>query len=265
MIRLAHLSDMHLVDDPDGLVSGYDSTANLEAVIDAFAEPPDVAVVTGDITEAAEPGAYETARTTLRRLTGEVHYVPGNHDDPGAMRNILDAGHDLRMVELSPRWTMALVSSAWEGHGEGRVEPATLAQLADEVAAAGATNVLVCMHHPPLSTCDYAYCRIDNRAEVMTALTRMPGVRAVLSGHLHRRFDREHRGLRLLGAPSTCRQLKHRRTPGHFTSTQAPPAAALVELHDDGTIVNKTVVANRRQPGPYRRFLSQTLRPLASR
>jgi 3',5'-cyclic-AMP phosphodiesterase len=264
VIRLAHLSDTHLVADADGFVGGYESAANLESVVEAFPTRPDVAVVTGDVAEDGSAGAYRTARSITSRLAGEVHYVGGNHDDPAAMGAVLDAGDDLRVVELSPNWRMALVSSAWEDHGEGRVKPDTLVGL-DDALATTSKNVLVCLHHPPLSTCGYAYCRIDNEREVRSLLTERPQVRAALSGHLHRRFDVLHDGVRFIGAPSTCRQLRHGGTQAHFMSTPAPPAAGLLELHDDGTIVNHHVSTGRRQHGAYWRLLSKPFRRLTRR
>jgi Icc protein len=264
VIRLAHLSDTHLVADPAGLVAGYDSRANLEAVLEAFPARPDVAVVTGDVAEDGSADAYHGARDVISCLTDEVHYVSGNHDDPSTMKAVLDAGDELRVVPLSPQWSVALLSSTWPGHGAGCVDPDTLERLRDALARA-TTNVLVCVHHPPLSTCGYPYCRTENSSEVMQVLTTSPQIRGVLSGHLHRRFDVPYRGIRFLGAPSTCRQLKHWRTPTHFASTPAPPAASLLQLHDDGSVVNRYVFADRRQPRAYRRLLSQTWQQLASR
>jgi Icc protein len=256
VIRLAHLSDTHLVADPGGLVSGHDSAANLVSVVDAFPSRPDVVVVTGDVSEDGAPDAYRAARAITAQLAREVHYVAGNHDDRANMSAVLDSATAFRMVDLSRNWTMALVSSQWEGNGAGRVEAATLARLDDALAAA-TTNVVVCLHHPPRSTCSYPYCGIDNGPEVLGVLTARPRVRAVLSGHLHRRFDTTYDGIRFIGAPSTLRQLKHAGSQAHFIATPGPPAAGLIELHDDGAIVNHHVSTGRRQPGAYWRRIWQ--------
>ncbi len=264
MIRLAHLSDSHLVADRAGLVNGYDSAANLEALLHTFPARPDVAVLTGDVSEDGSAGAYRNAKVLLSSFAPEVHYVSGNHDDPAAMVEVLGEGDQLRLVELSPRWTMALVSSAWQGHGEGRVEHDTLVSL-DEALTRSRGNVLVCLHHPPLSTCSYGYCRLDNDAEVLSLLRARPQVRGVLSGHLHRAFDILHDGIRFLGAPSTCRQLRHAGLQPHFIATPAPPAASLLDLHDDGRIVNHHISTGRRQPGAYWRRLSRAFKARAGR
>ena len=46
------------------------------------------------------------------------------------------------------------------------------------------------------------FSAIVNAAETLSVLHRHPGVRAVLSGHLHRAFDNTRDGIRFLGAPS---------------------------------------------------------------
>ena len=112
----------------------------------------------------------------------------------------------------------------------------------DEALAETRQHVVVCMHHPPVSTCSDPYCGIVNAAETLTVLHRHDHVRAVLSGHLHRAFDNTRDGIRFLGAPSTCRQLTHGGEP-HFAPTSAPPAARLFDLHGNGAITYRTVSA----------------------
>jgi Icc protein len=241
-IRLAHLSDTHLAGEAEILPFGRDSAATLSAVIEAYAARPDVAVITGDLAEDPSREAYRKVRALASPLADELHVVAGNHDDRVTIDEVLGAGDDLRVVPLSPHWTMVLVNSQWAGHDAGRIESETLAAL-DEALARTRQHVVVCMHHPPASTCANPYCRIVNAGEVLDVLSRSSRPRAVLSGHLHRSFDNTHGGIRFLGAPSTCRQLTHGGNP-HFGLTSAPPAARLIELHADGGITYETVSAH---------------------
>jgi Icc protein len=240
-IRLAHLSDTHLVGETGVLPFDRDSAATLSAVIEEYPARPDVAVITGDLAEDPSREAYRKVRALASPLADELHVVAGNHDDRVTIDEVLGAGDDLRVVPLSPRWTMLLVNSQWLGHDAGRIDAETLAAL-DESLARTRQHVVVGMHHPPASTCDNPYCRIVNAAETLNVLSRYPRVRAVLSGHLHRSFDTTYGGIRFLGAPSTCRQLTHGGDP-HFALTSAPPAARLIELHGDGGITCETVSA----------------------
>jgi 3',5'-cyclic-AMP phosphodiesterase len=249
VIRLAQLSDMHLVGEAAPHPFGQDTAASLAAVIDELSTRPDVAVMTGDLTDDGSLEAYHRVRAHTAGLADEVHAVPGNHDDPANMYEVLGGGRDdVRLVSLSRRWTMLLVNSQWLGHDAGRIAPETLDAI-DEALARASQHVIACMHHPPASTCNDPYCGIVNGAQTLSVLRRHRQLRAVLSGHLHRAFDDTHAGIRFLGAPSTCCQLTHGGVP-HFAPTSAPPAARLVDLHSDGAVTYQSVSARYTHAGP---------------
>lgn len=236
-----------MVGEPGALAFGRDSAASLAAVVDAFQERPDVVVMTGDLADDGNVEAYRRVLALTSGMADELHAVAGNHDDRAGMDEVFGAGSDVRVVPLSPRWTMLLVNSQWLGHGAGRIDPGALYAL-DEALAATTQHVVVCMHHPPASTCNGPYCGIVNAAETMSVFHRHQHVRAVLSGHLHRAFDNTHDGIRFLGAPSTCCQLTHGGEP-HFAPTSAPPAARLIDLHGDGAVTYRNVSARYEHAG----------------
>jgi len=240
-IQLAQLSDMHLVGESAPLPFGQDTAASLAAVVDELQTRPDVVVMSGDLADDGRIEAYLRLRSLTADLADEIHVVPGNHDDPAAMYEVFGGSDDVRLVRLSRRWTMLLVNSQWVGHGAGRLTPETL-DAVDEALAKTKRHVVACMHHPPASTCDDPYCGIVNAAETLAVLSHHKHLRAVLSGHLHRAFDNTHAGIRFLGAPSTGTQLTHGGVP-HFAPTSAPPAARLIELHNDGAVTYQNVAA----------------------
>jgi hypothetical protein len=83
---------------------------------------------------------------------------------------------------------------------------------------------------------------------VLDLLARAGNVRAVLSGHLHRRFRTTRAGIEMFGAPSTVVQLDHADDEEHFHRQSRPPAAQLLELGDDGTIRVELVEARVLAP-----------------
>jgi Icc protein len=246
VIRLAHLSDLHLAGDPAQPVFGLDSTATLAAVLDAFDRRADAAVLTGDLAETAEPAAYRTAVAMTRDVAPEVYAVPGNHDDPDTMRDVLGIDGDVRSEPLGTAWTLVLVNSHLPGAEGGCVDEPALATLEDQLAHAPG-HVAVAVHHPPASTCADPRCGMVNGAAVLETLRRPGNVRAVLSGHLHRRFVGERVGMQLVGAPSTVLQLEHAPEEPHYRPAAAPPGAHLVELHDDGSVRVECVEAHSGQ------------------
>ena len=80
-IRLAHLSDTHLVGETGILPFDRDSAATLSAVIEEYSTRPDVAVITGDLAEEPSREAYRKVRALASPLADELHVVAGNHDD----------------------------------------------------------------------------------------------------------------------------------------------------------------------------------------
>ncbi len=237
---LAHLSDTHLLADPDARIRDHNPAENLAAVIDALPEQVDVMVVTGDVAEEGNPRSYHLAQSMIAERAARTFLLPGNHDDPDAMRTVLGDAEDLRMVPLSDQWVMALVNTQWLGHDAGRLTDETWTRLQEELRRTTA-HVVLCLHHPPISPCANADCGMVDGARVAEGLRDTP-VRAVLSGHVHQQFDTSRHGVRFLGAPSTFRQLRHGGDP-HYTDTGEPPAGHLLELHDDGAIDSRVVIA----------------------
>ena len=103
------------------------------------------------------------------------------------------------------------------------------------------TDVVLCLHHPPVSPCSNPDCGLADADELLAVLRDGP-VRLVLSGHVHQTFDTTTDGIRFIGAPSTFRQLRHGGDP-HYQDTHEPPAAQLVELLDDGGVVRHLIEA----------------------
>ncbi|MDP2215444.1 metallophosphoesterase [Phenylobacterium sp.] len=74
MIRIAQLSDIHFGDE--NLPAVEAATALLQS------DPPDLVLVTGDVTRFAEVGELEAARDWLEQLPRPWLVTPGNHDAP---------------------------------------------------------------------------------------------------------------------------------------------------------------------------------------
>jgi Icc protein len=239
-VLLAHLSDTHLLADRDARIGGHNPAENLSAVMDALPERVDVMVVTGDVAESGSPRSYHLAQSMTADRADRTFFLPGNHDDPDAMRAVLGEADDLRIIPLSDHWAMALVNTQWLGHDAGRITDLTMARLQEELRRT-TQHIVLCLHHPPISPCANQDCGMVDGARVADGLRDSP-VRAVLSGHVHQQFDTARHGIRFLGAPSTFRQLRHGGDP-HYTDTGEPPAGHLLELDADGKVDSHIVTA----------------------
>lgn len=240
MVLVAQLSDTHLLADPAARLWNHNTTHNLAAVVDVLPADIDVLVVTGDVSEDGSHEAYRRALSLTAGRARQRYFLAGNHDDPKVMQEVLGPVQPLRMVEMSDEWTMALIDSQWVGHEEGRLTDETLVHLRDELARV-VTHVVVCLHHLPISPCPNGACGLSGSEALQEVIQNGP-VRLVMSGHVHQQFDTMHEGVRFVGAPSTFRQLRHGGDP-HYTDTREPPAAQLVELHDDGEVTCQVVTS----------------------
>ena len=234
---LAQVSDTHLLSDANASVWDHNPAENLGSLMDAL-PPVDALVMTGDIADDGTIEAYRLADTLTRARAPHRYFIPGNHDDPAAMHTVFGELPDLRIVELSDRWVLALVNSQWIGQEAGRIDDGTLVRLRSSLDRIDA-HVILCLHHPPLSPCPQPECTLTDSDSLLGVLRGGP-VKAVLSGHLHQHFEARDDGIRFLGAPSTLNQLCHGGSP-HYTDTGEPPSAQLLDLHDDGTLDHRIV------------------------
>jgi 3',5'-cyclic-AMP phosphodiesterase len=190
-VLVAHLSDTHLLADPNAQLWGHSTTRSMAAVIEALPPRVDVMVVTGDVAEDGTNEAYKRALSLTAGHAQRRYFLAGNHDDPKVMRDVFGPAEPLQMVRIAQRWTMALVNSQWVGHEAGQVTDETLMRLRDELARVR-THVVVCLHHPPTSPCDNAACGLTDNGQFCEVIENGP-VRLVLSGHVHQHFDTTRR------------------------------------------------------------------------
>jgi Icc protein len=238
-VRLAHVSDTHLVRDKDGLVWGHNPAANLASVMAAL-PAVDAIVLTGDVAEDGTAEAYGLADSLTYRAGTARYVLPGNHDDAGQMSRVFGAIEDVRAVTLSDHWSIVLLNTQWIGHETGLVSEGALSVL-DEILRRLESYAVLCAHHPPISPCTAPDCGLRDAERLLRVIEKSP-VRAVISGHVHQVFGVRQDGIDFFGAPSTLCQLRHGGTP-HYHDTDDPPAAQILELLDDGRLTRHLVSA----------------------
>ena len=124
-VRVLHLTDPHLFGNADGELRGTNSLASLEAVIAHFQGgnlQADLIAVTGDIIQDDSREAYERFRDCFGEIEIPVACIPGNHDIPDMMREVLSeypfsycSAHELR------NWLIVGIDSCVAGQAGGRV------------------------------------------------------------------------------------------------------------------------------------------------
>ena len=239
-MRVLHLTDPHLFAEDTGELRGVVTDQSLKRVIAHYQEGDwraDVVAATGDLIQDDSIEAYERFCAHLAPLGLPVYTVPGNHDVPALMQQVLSAEpfHVNANLEVAD-WLIVGLDSTVAGHAGGVVETGELERLDAAIEASEATNVIVCLHHPPVAMGSRWLDSVgmkDGEA-VLEWFGRSGRVRCVLFGHVHQAYDQIHDGIRLIATPSTCRQF----APGSddFAVDDRPPAYRRIELGPSGAL-----------------------------
>jgi Icc protein len=238
-VKVLQFTDPHLPGSPGGQVRGVPTEATLERCVAHAARrhpKPDAVLLTGDLAHD-DPGGYALLRARFAGAGAPVHCLPGNHDDPAAVRSALGGApfvHDF--ARRHGEWLIVMLDSTVPGEHHGHLDAEELARLDAALSAQPGAHALVCLHHHPVphGSAWLDELMVDNAAEFFDVLARHPGVRALAWGHTHQPFEGMHGRIRLMGTPSTCVQFAQ--DADEFEVDGRPPAYRWIELSADGGI-----------------------------
>jgi Icc protein len=245
-VRLLQISDTHLHATRDSRMRGVNTYDTFRAVLDqAVAHPlwpADAVLVSGDIVQDESRAGYELFRSEMELLDVKVCCLPGNHDDPKLMNEILSGGpfqfcDSARLGD----WSLILLNTFLTGEDAGGLGNLRLEALSLALKDHQTQHVLVCMHHQPLNMGSSWLDGVGLRdaSEFLEIIDSANNVRGVLWGHVHQASDRTRGNVRFLSAPSTCSQF----LPGSnfFAIDNRPPGMRWLRLYQDGRIETEVV------------------------
>lgn len=193
MTTVLHISDLHF---------GTEVPQAVEALVRlARAQPPDVLIVSGDITQRARRSQFDAAQRFIERLAAaHVLVLAGNHDIPlfdlpsrlltpyAGFRRAF--GHELEPRLDTPSLRIAAVHTAraWR-HVVGHVALAQAARAAEWLAEAPPRALRIVVTHQPALVPD----RQDTAQRLRGADDALrqwsqARVHLVLGGHIHRPY-----------------------------------------------------------------------------
>ena len=200
-MRFAHVSDLHLAmpasTAPEDVTHPQAVAEAIARDVAGIAEALDLIVVSGDLTDRAEPAAFAAFEKMFVNIGLPVVVVPGNHDGPVGMRKYCASsevlsGWDItnRVVEVGGGRFLGL-DTCVESVTEGALDDEGLALLGKEVTRETESRLIVVMHHPPLvlglARFD-GFCRLEGRGRFLGILEDAREPVIVLSGHVHRPY-----------------------------------------------------------------------------
>jgi 3',5'-cyclic AMP phosphodiesterase CpdA len=192
---IAHVSDIHF---------GCENAAAVEAVGERLrAEPPDVVLVTGDITQSGRRREFQAARAWLESLSPPTASTPGNHDTPywdliaRLFRPFVRYDAFIGPPGLGAlAWPGLAVASINTARGaqpranwsKGQVRLADARNACTALAAAGDGLKVVICHHPLMEVTGGPMTgRVWGGVEASRILAE-GGVDLILTGHVHMPF-----------------------------------------------------------------------------
>jgi Icc protein len=237
-MRILQITDPHLYGNASGRLRGVETDSSLSAVLDdAFARVPDYSavLVTGDLVQDDKSG-YLRFRSLFGALTKPVLCIPGNHDEPEAMRKELaGAPFEICGAHEIGDWHFIMLDSYDPGHVGGRLTKTELARL-DAALARSPKHAMVCLHHHPIAMGSRWLDSVGlaDPGEFWRIIDAHAQVRAVVWGHVHQDYDGERGDVRLFATPSTGAQFLPQ--SDRYAVDSRPPAYRKFELHADGRI-----------------------------
>ncbi len=239
-IRLVQITDTHIFKRKAECFDGVDTAASLDQVIEHIrreVDMPDFVMVTGDLVHDPVPEAYERLRQQLSGLGAPVFCLPGNHDDPVLMHQMLnqDNIHTTRVLEAG-RWGILLLDTCLTGTHSGRLQVEELNFLDQHLAEFNDRPVLIGLHHSPVSVTSpwLNAMMLENPEDMFSILDRHGNVRALIWGHIHQVFRAKRLDVILAAGPSSCVQFKPESEK--YIKDDLNPGYSVLELYQDGSI-----------------------------
>jgi 3',5'-cyclic-AMP phosphodiesterase len=237
-MQILQITDPHLYGSASARLRGVETDSSLRiALDDAIARVPNFAamLVTGDLVQDDKSG-YLRFRSFFGSINQPVLCIPGNHDEPDAMRRELTgAPFEICGTHEIGEWVFVMLDSYDPGQVGGRLTKNELARL-DDALAGSPKHAMVCLHHHPIAMGSRWLDGVGlaDAHEFWQIIDAHKNVRAVAWGHVHQAFEGKRGNVRLFATPSTGAQFLPK--SDRYAVDSRPPAYRSFELHDDGRI-----------------------------
>lgn len=233
-LTLLHLSDIHATES--GLLyNAADGLCRMRAAGEyakSHGITADAIVITGDLIQRGNPGAYERVEIACQELEAllqiPVITVFGNHDIPAAATDLTGSRQQPYRVETVAGYRIIKLDSHTRSLG-----PEQRSWLAEVLAEAPSVPTVIALHHAPIGS-PLPVLRTQeliDSAELMHTL-RGHNVRGILAGHFHHTLTAHHAGIPIFVAPALAYHQDMTTAPGTVAGHDSP-WFGLAEFTDD--------------------------------
>ncbi len=223
-------------------VNTYETFAAIIERINNGTRRPDAVIATGDLVQDETRRGYERFRDVMSNMGVPIHCVPGNHDSPRIMAEILNVapfrfcGH-----AIYENWCLIMLNTTVRLDDAGRLAANQLEFLEHTLASHPDHHVLIGIHHHPIPMGSLWLDGINlrNSEDFLDTIDRHRNVRGVVWGHVHQASDRDRNGVRMLSTPSTGSQFLP--DSDTFKVDSKPPGYRWLDLMPNGAIETEVV------------------------
>lgn len=244
-VRILQLTDFHLLANPQQTMMGINTEQSFLALLDMAArhiDGFDLVLMTGDLAQDPVNGTYLRLRNHLGLLPLPCYCLPGNHDKPSLIRQVLANGNVFCQTQiLLDNWQIVCLDSTIPDSPCGYLAQGQLDLLESLLADEPDRHAMVCFHHSPLPTGTVWLdtMKLANSDKLFLLLERFPQTKAIVCGHIHQELEASVGHVRVLGCPSSCFQFKQGSVD--FALDFLPPGYRWIELYPDGSIATQVV------------------------
>lgn len=237
-IKILQITDLHLFSDQKSKLLDVNPYNNFKKVIKSIADNfatmrPDLTIFSGDLSQDYSPQSYLIVKECCKIFNNKVTFMPGNHDDPAMLHEILNSLHDKEFN--FPNWRILLLDSSWSLQVAGFLSDKELDFLEKTLAKNPTKATLIFTHHQtiPLDCQWLDKIGLTNADAFLNIISKYKNIKAVVCGHIHQESNQRYLGVDFLSTPATCWQFLPRSPKFKLDSTM--PGYRWFELYEDGT------------------------------
>lgn len=219
-MRVLQLSDIHLRGDNRLSFRVVDTRHCLEVMVahlKSLEQQPDCIVITGDLADNGDPGAYRILRETLVFPGIPIYALPGNHDHRDRMREILPEWCPVTTEDMEPYicyaqdvgpFQLVAIDTMQPGSHSGHCHPQVATWLERVLAKRPDMPTLLFMHHPPFLTGLGVMDEPFENQDILAGIIRKNPQTRLCCGHMHRTIMTQWMGCVAMTAPSVSMQIE---------------------------------------------------------
>ena len=273
---IAQITDIHIGFEP-GRGADEPNRQRLRALIArlrSHPSPPNLLVLSGDLTEHGDAASFADLRADLGEWTIPLLPMVGNHDTrEELLRAFPDCPNENGFIHYAIEregLRIILLDTFESGRHGGAFCEARAAWLSGQLAAHRATPTLIFMHHPPITVgIDWMDPAPDEDwiERLAEAIEGHDQIVAIHCGHLHRTTHSAFRGVPLGITPSVAppvaldlRRISPDTPDGRALITSEPPGYALHRWADHALVTHYEHVSGWNVIETYRPELQGMIR-----